>query len=175
MAKASFNPSRVHLEHPGDSQPAQVEVTLQPLKGTSGTLATERTTQPTAQCFNPSRVHLELTCVPVGVPESWPLQPLKGTSGTGHQKSRSQRTNTASTPQGYIWNRASEITLPENEHRFNPSRVHLEPSREKDRPRLWALQPLKGTSGTLNTLQILTVSDRFNPSRVHLEHSLTGF
>ncbi len=55
----------------------------------------------------------------------------------------------ASTPQGCIWNSVGTAGRGPTSSRFNPTRVHLEPTRRPGRT-----PPVK----------------RFNPTRVHLEH-----
>ncbi len=96
----------------------------------------------------------------------------------------------ASTPQGCIWNRETRRKSV-RARRFNPTRVHLEPSCSLVCPGLFTalqphkgasgtrllvggvdsglLQPHKGASGTARSNSRRGTRIRFNPTRVHLE------
>ncbi len=119
---------------------------LQPLKGTSGTVSSHSKLSSIVS-FNPSRVHLEQSWRDIWEQMDEVLQPLKGTSGTPLLCALTVA-QTASTPQGYIWNTAVAVSDEE----------------------ITELQPLKGTSGTLWRFLVYgNPGVGFNPSRVHLE------
>ena len=146
--RACFNPTRVHLELHCAYVIENLAILLQPHEGTSGTRSTttSRRACSTLQPHEGTSGTLTLAALPR---DSVPASTPRGYIWNASLPKIVRRRSSASTPRGYIWN-----GLRPGGHRprgrFNPTRVHLEPSSmpKSSRTRM-KLQPHEGTSGTM--------------------------
>ena len=193
VVSASFNPTRVRLEparpgvHPGGVDcfnPTRVRLERR-VSTARGRLSAR---------FNPTRVRLEprVQRLPHSVHR---LQPHEGSSGTLSESLMAVSRTTASTPRGFVWNKAIPCAIDEDRGASTPrgfvwnaatGDLRADKGDEASTPRgfVWndcisrilsacsPLQPHEGSSGTGVRDDRRDDTARFNPTRVRLEPAI---